>query len=145
MTIGNGVKKIGRYAFAGCAGLTEVTIPKSVTVIDHWAFEDCEKLTQVNYCGTESEWNEIIVGAHNEKLEEATLHLVEWIPGDVDANGVVNTDDAVYLLLHVMFGAKDYPVVDGMNLNFDDSGIVDTGDAVYLLLHVMFGSVDYPI
>ena len=32
------------------------------------------------------------------------------IAGDFDGNGSVNTDDAVYLLLHVMFGAEDYPL-----------------------------------
>ena len=29
---------------------------------------------------------------------------------DMDGNGKLNTDDAVYLLLHVMFGAEDYPI-----------------------------------
>ena len=28
---------------------------------------------------------------------------------DVNGDGRVTTDDAVYLLLHVMFGAEDYP------------------------------------
>lgn len=68
-----------------------------------------------------------------------------YTPGDVDGNGELTTDDAVYLLLHVMFGAEDYPVPDGMDLNFDGSGSVTTDDAVYLLLHVMFGEEDYPL
>ena len=29
---------------------------------------------------------------------------------DFDGNGKVSTDDAVYLLLHVMFGEEDYPL-----------------------------------
>ena len=32
------------------------------------------------------------------------------IAGDMDGDGRLTTDDAVYLLLHVMFGAKDYPL-----------------------------------
>ena len=39
--IGNGVKKIGNYAFYGCSGLTSVTIPNSVTSIGESAFWDC--------------------------------------------------------------------------------------------------------
>ena len=32
------------------------------------------------------------------------------IPGDMDGDSDKDTDDAVYLLLHVMFGATDYPI-----------------------------------
>ena len=64
--------------------------------------------------------------------------------GDMDGDGDKDTDDAVYLLLHVMFGAEDYPIANpDKDLNNDSK--VDTDDAVYLLLHVMFGAEDYPI
>ena len=66
-------------------------------------------------------------------------------PGDMDLDGQLTTDDAVYLLLHTMFGTENYPVPDGMNRDFDGSGKVNTDDAVYLLLHVMFGAKDYPL
>ena len=65
--------------------------------------------------------------------------------GDVNADGTVNTDDAVYLLLHVMFGSEDYPISAGALTDFDGSDHTNTDDAVYLLLHVMFGAEDYPI
>ena len=38
---------IGDHAFAGCSGLTSVTIPNSVTTIGMSAFEDCRGLTEV--------------------------------------------------------------------------------------------------
>ena len=41
------VKRIGRYAFSGCSGLTSVTIPDSVTSIGSAAFENCTGLTSV--------------------------------------------------------------------------------------------------
>ena len=66
-------------------------------------------------------------------------------PGDMDGDGTLTTDDAVYLLLSVMFGAEDYPVPAGTNLDFDGNRTVDTDDAVYLLLNVMFGDEDYPL
>ena len=67
-----------------------------------------------------------------------------YLPGDADGSGEVNTDDAVYLLLHVMFGETDYPLAipDG---DLDGDGQLTTDDAVYLLLHAMFGAADYPL
>ena len=38
---------IGDYAFAGCAGLTSVTISNSVTSIGYYAFSDCRALTSI--------------------------------------------------------------------------------------------------
>ena len=68
----------------------------------------------------------------------------DGIPGDMDGDGDKDTDDAVYLLLNVMFGATDYPIANpDKDLNNDSK--VNTDDAVYLLLHVMFGEEDYPI
>ena len=67
------------------------------------------------------------------------------ITTDLDDSGETDTDDAVYLLLHVMFGETDYPIPAGADCDFDGSGEVDTDDAVYLLLHVMFGETDYPL
>jgi hypothetical protein len=48
LVIPEDVAEIKRDAFAGCAGLTEVSIPSSVTCIGSSAFEDCTGLTSVN-------------------------------------------------------------------------------------------------
>ncbi len=41
------VEKIGDYAFSGCRGLTEITIPEGVTSIGDGVFYNCWKLTSV--------------------------------------------------------------------------------------------------
>lgn len=64
---------------------------------------------------------------------------------DLDVSGETNTDDAVYLLLNVMFGEEDYPLPAGADTDYDGNGKIDTDDAVYLLLYVMFGEEDYPL
>ena len=55
-TIGSGasveipssITKIGRGAFSGCSGLTNVSIPNNVTVIDAQTFQRCSSLVSVN-------------------------------------------------------------------------------------------------
>ena len=64
--------------------------------------------------------------------------------GDMNGDGKLDTNDAVYLLLNVMFGDGDYPITNP-DQDMNNDGKVDTNDAVYLLLHVMFGAEDYPI
>ena len=67
------------------------------------------------------------------------------IPGDMDGNERLTTDDAVRLLLNIMFGSGDYPVPASANRDTNGDGKVTTDDAVHLLLHVMFGATDYPL
>lgn len=42
------VVAIGKYAFAGCTGLTSMVIPNSVTTINSYAFEGCTSLVSVS-------------------------------------------------------------------------------------------------
>lgn len=44
LTIGEGVTRIGDYAFMLCSFVTEVVIPESVTSMGDWAFWHCPKL-----------------------------------------------------------------------------------------------------
>ena len=47
VTIPNSVTSIGDYAFADCTGLTEITIPNAVTTIEGYAFTRCTGLKTV--------------------------------------------------------------------------------------------------
>ncbi len=47
ITIPNSVTSISYSAFAGCTGLTSITIPDSVTSIDYYAFSGCSGLTSI--------------------------------------------------------------------------------------------------
>ena len=50
--MGNQIESVGYGAFSGCSGLTEITIPSTVTSIGSSAFSDCSNLTTVNFNAT---------------------------------------------------------------------------------------------
>lgn len=56
------------------------------------------------------------------------------IAGDMDGNDYLSSDDAIYLLYHVMNPTK-YPA--NQDCDFNDDGKVNSDDAIYLLYHVM--------
>ena len=76
ITIPDGVTSIGRAAFSGCSSLMSVTIPASVTSIDDNAFNGCSSLENVYYSGcTLDQWDAIALGASNDPLSAAELHI----------------------------------------------------------------------
>jgi len=64
--------------------------------------------------------------------------VVPQLKGDVDSNGVVNEDDAIYLLQHVLMPGV-FPL--SADADFDGSGAVNEDDAIYLLQHVLMPGV----
>ncbi|MDE6373868.1 MAG: leucine-rich repeat domain-containing protein, partial [Clostridia bacterium] len=53
ITIPDSVTSIGSYAFSGCSGLTNITVPDSVTAIGNYAFNGCSGLETVNWNAAE--------------------------------------------------------------------------------------------
>ena len=47
LILGEGIRKVGNYAFEDCSSLISVTIPDSVTSIGDYAFRGCNSLTSV--------------------------------------------------------------------------------------------------
>lgn len=68
VTIPNGVNSISSYTFWYCTSLMSIAIPNSVTSIGICAFENCNNLTDVTYCGTETQWNNILIATDNIQL-----------------------------------------------------------------------------
>ena len=75
------VTSIGVEAFVHCKNLNSITIPKSVTYIDEGAFYDAF-LSEINYEGTISEWNEVYLGFDWATNVHATY--VQCIDGKVE-------------------------------------------------------------
>ena len=74
ITIPSSVSNINHHAFFGCSALTSITIPSSVTSIGMYAFHGCRALTDVYYGGTETQWNAVTIESYNEALTNAHIH-----------------------------------------------------------------------
>lgn len=89
-------------------------------------------------------WDQEIATVCNGNATYIAVFAIQSVPGDFDGDSQVTQDDAVYLLLHIMFGEAFYPI-NGADADINGSGTVDQDDAVYLLLHTMFGEAFYPL
>ena len=144
VTLPDGLTTIEMWVFNQCSSLEEITLPATLTTVGNYAFADCKALRDVYYGGFLVQWEDISIGYSNEPLLEATLHYLRQ-PGDMNDDGQKDTDDAVYLLLHILFGAETYPIDSTVDLDINGDGKADTDDAVYLLLNVLFGEETYPL
>ena len=77
------------------------------------------------------------------EVVSGTISVCNYLAGDVNGDGLVDTDDAIHLLYHTLFGDGMYAV--NQNCDFNNDGVVDTDDAIYLLYYTLFGDAMYPL
>ena len=76
ITIPDGVTRIDNDTFSGCRDLKSITIPNSVTSIGESAFDGCLFIEEINYTGTEEQWNKIEIDYGNDFLEFAKRNYI---------------------------------------------------------------------
>lgn len=76
----------------------------------------------------------IVVQGLGQMQMATSVATEEVIQGDVDGNGVVNSDDAIRVLYYVLDPAQ-YTV--SQECDFDGDGDVDSNDAIYLLYYTI--------
>ncbi len=92
---------------------------------------------------TEVGWEAYVTCSRCDYTTYVEIPALEYVMGDLDGNGTVTKDDAIYLLMHTLFGSGSYPVNQDADYNGD--GVVNKDDAIYLLMHTLFGSSQYPL
>jgi hypothetical protein len=110
-----------------------VTVNEGTLEVDHHVFEDNGSFT---FRATDAAGN-------TSSLTVTLTHLRDFLPGDVNGDDTVDSNDAIHLLYNVFFGEENYPVNQPCDFNGD--GAVDANDAIYLLYNVFFGDEAYPL
>ena len=132
---GQPVTGIADNAFADCDKITAIVIPATVNRIGDNAFSGCSALTNVNYSGTQAQWDAIVIGSGNDALTGAVLTCDYIVLGDYTGDMKVDNNDVLYLLKYSLFPDL-FPVTSPTDLNAD--GVVDNGDVLLLLKHSLF-------
>ena len=91
ITLREGLTTVGNAAFA-MAGLTEVTLPKSLKKVGDSAFGSVPTaIKTVTYTSTEEDWDKLVhsaeFGDYNTQLIDATLHCAHTVTFDVGGHG----------------------------------------------------------
>ena len=79
-----------------------------------------------------------IINIENGEIKDEVTVVIK---GEIDGNGKIDSDDAIYILRNTLF-ASLYPVV--VEDDVDDNGKYDSDDAIHLLRYTLFPSM-YPL
>lgn len=139
LVLPEGLKTIDGICFQNCPSLKEITIPASVTTVSSYAFYGCKALDTIYYSGTEAQWNEITILEGNEALLTAkVVPSAGHALGDLDADGLVNTNDAAVLLMDAAIegasGVSNFTDAQKTAADVNDDGVRNATDAA-LILH----------
>ena len=94
-----GVTGIGEYAFYGCTGMTQLTLPDGVTRLGQLAFYGCTALSSVTVPGSVTEMGKCVFSKCT-ALKSAALHdgittLGEWAFADCESLRSVSLPDSL--------------------------------------------------
>ena len=87
ISIPNSITTIGEKAFCNCSSLSSIVIGNKVNSIGIEAFNECSSLTSVYYKGTSTDRLNISIDSNNQALTNATWFYYKATEPNLNANG----------------------------------------------------------
>ncbi|MBQ8387544.1 MAG: leucine-rich repeat domain-containing protein [Clostridia bacterium] len=75
VSVGRNVTVIGAKAFYGCNNLREIVLPAGLTEVGNDAFLGCTMLNTVYFCGTQEEWELLVIASGNNNLKKSEIYF----------------------------------------------------------------------
>lgn len=78
ITLPASMTDIGNSLFNGCKSLNRITISPNLQYIDRDMFAGCSSLTDIDFCGTQAQWDEIIKDKNwDADMVACTVHCID--------------------------------------------------------------------
>ena len=141
LRVGNGVTRIGGYAFYSCANLTEAEIPDCVSGIGASAFSGCYRLKSVYYGGSEAQWKALT--ANSSENEAIRLWADVYYEGNRETPGRDTTKIPKIALTYAPVYGDEHRF-EGIVYTEDGSAFDTNAYRVTLFVHTPYGHYAKP-
>lgn len=146
VVIPNTVTRINTYAFMGCAGLTNVIIPNGVTIIDTAAFGNCTGLVSVVIPDSVTRIDHYAFdGSDNLETVIYCGTRDQWSSIRIGSNYTLSRANLHFHSYQDGICIYCQAVNNTIAGDFNGDDAVTQDDVVYLLLNQMFGEESYPL
>ena len=81
VTIAEGIAYIHQNAFAGCASMTSIRLPSTIISIGMEAFAGCASLTNIHFGGTKAQWE--AVSKEDDWAPSSRQYVIHCTDGDI--------------------------------------------------------------
>jgi len=99
----NTIKFIDDLTFASCLELKKLELSDSIEVIGESAFSGVNRLKDILFWGDEKQWNNIILGAGNTSLLNATIHFLGEQQSGLTISAPTNSYAGTYYTFEATF------------------------------------------
>jgi hypothetical protein len=123
LDVGDGGEAVGDGQYRVGEEAVLVAVPDEGYILEGW-YLDGERI------GIDNRMEFVVL--EDSGIEVRFKPIPDSVTGDMDGNGLVDSDDAIYLL-YSTFLPDRYPL--NQDADFNDDGLVDSDDAIYLLYH----------